>query len=187
RDTLSCERSQLTPFFRASNVLQACLDWSARCMEGVRIRRRTRMMTPSNNTDAEKQSAVWGFLTRKVAVWSVASLVLMAPLNAGSKLARELERVDSQANVDVIVQYRDTPTSIHHERVHRLGGTFHRQLNVIGGAHYTVPASALEDLANDPDVESVHLDHAIKASTTNINTIDYGWMSVLGLNSPSAQ
>jgi serine protease AprX len=141
----------------------------------------------STNTKA-KYSAVWGFLARRVtALWLLATLLSLAPLQAASKLAPELERLDSNATVDVIVQYENTPTGEDHNRVRQLGGTLHHELGVVKGAHYTVPAAALQSLANDPSVASIHPDRKLAATTTSINTIDYGWMDMLGLNSPSAK
>jgi len=70
---------------------------------------------------------------------------------AGSeKLSTELKpenRTGSRSaqnhNVDVIVQYKVAPTDAHHNRVARMGGSLRRQLDVIKGAHYRVPASAI--------------------------------------------
>ena len=55
------------------------------------------------------------------------------------------------SNVDVIVQYKVTPTEEHYRRVAGLGGHLNAKMDFIRGAHYTVPRSALETLAADPD------------------------------------
>src|SRR6266478_5098263 len=46
-------------------------------------------------------------------------------------------------------------------------------------------AAALEELANDPDVAFINPDRKITATSTV--SIDYSWMSLLGLTSPSAK
>ena len=65
---------------------------------------------------------------------------------AGSeKLSAELKPENrtgrrSAQNVEVIVQYKVTPTEAHHQRVAGLGGKLNNRLDFIKGAHYSVPA-----------------------------------------------
>lgn len=79
------------------------------------------------------------------------------------KLSSELSAVDPTANVDVIIQYKVSPTARHFDRVHSLGGFDKKRFKHIPGAAFTVPASALQDLANDPDVAYISLDRKVKS------------------------
>ena len=65
-------------------------------------------------------------------------------------------------------QYKVTPTEAHHQKVAALGGKLHSKMDFIKGAHYTVPASALQTLANDPDVAYITPDRAIQPSFDQI-------------------
>lgn len=82
---------------------------------------------------------------------------------ATSKVSKEAKNADPNSNVDVIVQYQVQPTDVHFDRAHALGGIDKRTFTRIPHAAYTIPASSLQALANDPDVKSISLDHKIKA------------------------
>ncbi len=88
------------------------------------------------------------------------SLIFAAP--GSEKLAPELRPENPRSTVDVIIQYRVVPVSAHHQRVNQLGGRLRHEFQSIRGAHYTVPASSLADLANDPDVIYISPDRAVQ-------------------------
>ena len=98
---------------------------------------------------------------------------------AQSKLAPELTETTAGTTIDVIVQYRDTP-ALHHQRVLDRGGRLKTELGVIRAAHYALPASEIEALANDPDIEYISPDHVVTSTSTNLYTgsPDHGWQSV---------
>ena len=81
---------------------------------------------------------------------------------SGPKIARDLEGVDPASKVDVIVQFAKQPTGANHQRILDRGGEFKRDLSIIKAGHYSVPASALADLASDPDVVSISPDRAVR-------------------------
>ncbi|MBV9154935.1 MAG: S8 family serine peptidase [Acidobacteriaceae bacterium] len=85
------------------------------------------------------------------------------PSGESAKLANELATVDPAANVDVIVQYKVPPRDRHFDRVHALGGTDKRRFLKIPAAAFKVPASALHDLANDPEVAYISLDRKVRS------------------------
>ncbi len=120
-----------------------------------------------------------------ILIWAV---VLASGAHAAElKLAPDLRNQDPQAAVDVIVQYRHLPTAGDHNRVAANGGRLTHELNLIRGAHYSLPVSRLGELANDPEVEHISLDHALHATGATLpSTPDYGWMTVLGVSSPIA-
>ena len=78
------------------------------------------------------------------------------------KLSSDLQSLSSAANVEVIVQYRAVPTDAHHQKVGKLGGKLTRKMDFIRSAHYSVPASELQSLADDPEVEFVSPDRPLK-------------------------
>ena len=77
------------------------------------------------------------------------------------KIAKDLERVDPASNVDVIIQYKQAPTAAHHQKVHAKGGQHKRDVSVIKGGHYSMRASELAGLANDPDVVAISPDRVV--------------------------
>ncbi len=52
----------------------------------------------------------------------------LAAFGGHPKVARDLDNVNPESSVDVIIQYRQTPTSAHHQKVHNQGGTHKRDL-----------------------------------------------------------
>jgi serine protease AprX len=96
------------------------------------------------------------------------------------KISPELRNLESQAQVDVIVQYRQTPTETNHRRVLARGGELKHDLPIIRGAHYSIPSSELESLAQDPNVESISPDRTVFSTANSIYTgsPDFGWRTV---------
>ena len=85
-------------------------------------------------------------------------------LRAGDeKLSADLKSQNLAANVEVIVQYKVAPTEAHHQKVASLGGKLNRRLDFIKAAHYTLPKSTLQTMANDPDVAYITPDRALHA------------------------
>src|ERR1017187_6692186 len=107
-----------------------------------------------------------------------------APLgfSAGRKVSRDLAALPPDQQVTVIVRYTHQPEARHHLNIARRGGRVQRNLELVNSVVYTLPASALADLENDPDVEYVSpdrplaatLDYANPAINANIAR-QYGW------------
>src|SRR5712692_5109328 len=126
---------------------------------------------PSN--DSVLKTTTWGA--------RLALLILITLLAAGlsladgkHKLSKDLDALKgghSGATVDVIIQFNQTPTDAHHQKVQNKGGTLKTKLDFIKAAHYSVPVEALDALADDPDVAYISpnrkvkgsLDHAVSA------------------------
>src|SRR5579864_6367715 len=68
------------------------------------------------------------------------------------KLSHELSALEADGPVDVIVQYKTTPTEANHLRMIAKGATHQRNLGVIKGAVYRISGRAAAQLADDPDV-----------------------------------
>jgi serine protease AprX len=92
------------------------------------------------------------------------------------KLAPELREPVASGNVDVIVQFDQVPTDAHHQKVISRGGQLKNKLDLVKGGTYTVPSSALADLASDPSVTHISVDHKLSAK------LDY---SAATINAPA--
>jgi len=104
------------------------------------------------------QTAAWGkrFLM-------LCTVILSASLAfAGSpKMSKDLEG-NAFDQVDVIVQFKQAPTARHHQKVLSRGGTLRHELGLVKSGAYTMPASALTDLAADPDVAYISPDRPVQ-------------------------
>jgi hypothetical protein len=84
----------------------------------------------------------------------LALLVLIILLAAGwsfadgkKKLSKDLDAAKSgknDATVDVIIQFNQTPTADHHQKVQNKGGVLKAKLDVIKGAHYRLRGQKLK-------------------------------------------
>src|SRR5271169_1787702 len=81
---------------------------------------------------------------------------------ATEKIANDLRAADPNASVDVIVRYKNPPSALHHDRMARRGGKLRRELSLVRSALYSVPASELESLSNDPEIEYISPDRAVR-------------------------
>lgn len=79
------------------------------------------------------------------------------------KVSPDLDRGATEA-LNVIVQFRQQPSMSQHGRVLRNGGLLRRELNSIRGAAYSLPASSLADLADDPEVVYISPDRPLAGS-----------------------
>ncbi|HEX4593440.1 MAG TPA: hypothetical protein VH157_04150, partial [Bryobacteraceae bacterium] len=99
------------------------------------------------------------------------------------KLAPDVRNVDRDASIDVIVQYRTPPAETHHNKITGRGGVLNGSLEIVNGAHYSIPARLLEELAADPDVLYVTPDRPVHSTldyanpTVNANiALQYGYI-----------
>ena len=95
-------------------------------------------------------------------VFLLSTLVTSSLIAGSGKLAKELESLDPAANVDVIVQFKQAPTEADHQSVLRLGGKLKHEFGVIRARHYSIPATALAQLAANPDVAYVTPDRPLQ-------------------------
>src|SRR6267378_874306 len=135
-----------------------------------------------------------GSILKTTTTWGarLALLALVTLLTAGlsfadgkkHKLSKDLDAVKGGhdgATVDVIIKFNQTPTSAHHEKVQSNGGVLKTNLDVIKGAHYSVPVESLQNLADDPDVAYISPNRPLRGTATS--TLDYTPESV---NAPTA-
>src|ERR1035441_7240118 len=113
------------------------------------------------------RSAMWGraFLTMCALILSLT----LSPFAGQHRMSKDLEERKPTDQVDVIVQIKEVPTANHHQRLKNRGGMLKRDLGQFRGASYTGPASALADLADDPDVVYVSPDRPLYSTSTAVN------------------
>src|SRR5271165_1245341 len=101
------------------------------------------------------------------------AITISSSASAGDrKLSADLEQRSTDETVDVIVQYRETPTAEAHYRVVGRGGVLKHELGVIKARHYSLPARVLAELAEDPNVAYITPDRQVKAH------LDYGFTTI---------
>ena len=116
--------------------------------------------------------------------YATALVLLVSSFNAahgaGRELDPELKDLNSDQTIDVIVQYRSAPTAADHHRVLARGGQLKNNLDIIRAAHYSLPADQLQALSDDPGVEFIAPDRAVKATGNSayMGPPDYGWEAV---------
>jgi len=110
------------------------------------------------------QSAAW----RKRLLMFCAVLLSASLAFAGSrKMSKDLEVTNASDQVDVIVQFTQVPTARHHQKVLNRGGKLRQELGLVMGGAYSLPASALADLAADPDVAYISPDRPVQGTLDN--------------------
>jgi serine protease AprX len=98
-----------------------------------------------------------------------------------AKMSSELQALYSKkGNVDVIVQFDQAPTEFHHQKIRDRGGRLRHKLYMLRAGSYMMPASEVADLANDPTVTHISVDHKLKADldyTTTAANASAAWQS----------
>src|SRR5712691_7629864 len=129
--------------------------------------------TRRSSNDGVLKTTTWG---ARLALLTLITLVVagLCLADGKHKLSKDLDALkgsNSGASVDVIIQFNQTPTEAHHQKVQNKGGVLKTKLDFIKGAHYSVPVESLDALADDPDVAYISpnrkvkgsLDHAVSA------------------------
>jgi serine protease AprX len=110
-------------------------------------------------------------------------------LGESPRLSRELEQLPANQVTDVIVQYGVRPTNSHFERILSRGGSMKTDLRAMRAGAFHVPASALAEMANDPDVKYISPDRPVRSTafSNNPDYYDYAsnafagwWNSIVG-------
>jgi len=77
------------------------------------------------------------------------------------KIARDIDRSHPNNRVDVIVQFKMTPTAKHYQRMTARGARVKTRLHGINAAAFNLPVSALAKLEKDSDVAYVSPDRKV--------------------------
>jgi serine protease AprX len=90
-------------------------------------------------------------------------LLLTSSVVLGQKLSSDLAGLNASQQVDVIVRYNSAATAQQQQKVTSGGGVVKAKHDLIHSVSYRIGAAQLADLAKDPDVVHVSVDHPIKA------------------------
>src|SRR5579875_2821089 len=119
-----------------------------------------------HNYSRMKNGQMRGYTSKQISVMILFAAFCM-PTWGRPKISPDLEKsLQSGANtqmVRVIVRWRSAPTSSFHQKVRQRGGQLVSTLDSIRSSTYTVPSTALPDLANDSDVEYIAPDRPVSA------------------------
>jgi serine protease AprX len=132
----------------------------------------------------QSKSVVWG----KAILTLCAIILISIPTFAASqKISKELEQKQGSDKVDVIVQFDQMPSARHHEKILSRGGQINRDLGEFKGGAYSIPASALADLADDPEVVHISPDHPLRSTSQSLppTVNDYHYFTINGNNPAS--
>jgi len=132
----------------------------------------------------QSRSALWGklFLTLCAVI-----LISIPTIAVSQKISKEFEEKQGAGKVDVIVQFDQAPTARHHEKILNRGGRINRDLGEFKGGAYSISASELVDLANDPEVVHISPDHPLRSTSQSLPPAvnDYHYFSINGNNPAS--
>src|SRR5258708_647828 len=125
---------------------------------------------PSN--DSVLKTTTWG---ARLALFALITLLAagLSLADGKDKLSKDLEALkggNSGTTVDVIIQFNQTPTDAHHQKVQNKGGALKTKLDFIKAAHYSVPVESLDALADDPDVAYISPDRPVRGSLDHVVT-----------------
>jgi serine protease AprX len=103
-------------------------------------------------------------MTRRAALLTAfATLGCMGAWAKEPKLSQDLQGADSQTPLRVIVRWKHAPKEKQARQVSDLGGLLNALHPLIKAGAYTLPGSALKELANDPDVVYISPDRPVHA------------------------
>src|SRR6266566_4436771 len=125
-----------------------------------------RLETRGSSNDSVLKTTTWG---RRIALLALITLLAagLSFADGKNKVSKDLDAPKgghNGATVDVIIQFNQTPTAAHHQKVQNKGGVLKTNLDFIKGAHYSVPTGSLEALENDPDVTYISPDREVSGS-----------------------
>src|SRR6266700_4783349 len=121
---------------------------------------------PSNDS-VLKTTTTWGARLALFALITLLAAGLSFADGKKHKLSNDLDALKgghSGTTVNVIIQFNQTPTDAHHQKVQSKGGVLKTNLDFIKAAHYSVPAESLDALADDPDVTYISPDRDVSGS-----------------------
>src|SRR2546422_11636504 len=108
--------------------------------------------TSRSSNDSVLKTTTWGArLALLVLIMLVVAGLCLADGNR-SKLSKDLEALKggpSAGTVDGIIQFKQTPTHAHHQKVQSNGGVLKTKVDFVKEGHYSLPVEALDALAAD--------------------------------------
>jgi serine protease AprX len=85
----------------------------------------------------------------------------------GRKLSPELQNLTATQQEQVIVQFKTAAGDVNHRKITSRGGSLRFAYRRIKAGAYTVPASALANLSQDPDVVYISPDRVVRGTLDN--------------------
>src|SRR6266704_1598711 len=122
------------------------------------------------SNDSVLKTTTWGARLALLALMILLAAALSFADGNKHKLSNDLDALKGShngASVDVIIQFNQTPTAAHDQKVQNKGGVLKTKLDFIKGAHYSVPVESLDALADDPDVVYISPDRRLNGSLNN--------------------
>ncbi len=98
-----------------------------------------------------------------VLLFFVATLAFAGPSKLSRDL-REMKRERPNANVNIIVHYKQNPHTRNFERATRQGGKFRKHFRHVRSAAFSIRARKVEALAADPDIEYISPDRTVRGA-----------------------
>src|SRR5260370_25918840 len=136
--------------------------------------------------DSVLKTTTWGARLALLALITLLAAGLCLADGKKNKLSNDLDALKAGHNgttVDVIIQFNQTPTDAHHQKVQNKGGVLKTKLDFIKAAHYSVPVDSLHALADAPDVAYISPDRPVRgALDTTVATVNGGYAQTLGLD-----
>ena len=100
---------------------------------------------------------------RKLAVFFVFGALVCDAAPKKWKISDDLQNADPSSTVNVIVQWKHTPEQDQDDKVTSRGGKRVSKFSHVKAGKYAIPAYAINDLANDPDVAFISPDRPVTA------------------------
>src|SRR6266581_403934 len=123
--------------------------------------------TKRSSNDSVLKTTTWGARLALLALMILLAAALSFADGNKHKLSNDLDALKGShngASVDVIIQFNQTPTAAHDQKVQNKGGVLKTKLDFIKGAHYSVPVESLDALADDPDVAYISPDRRLSGA-----------------------
>jgi serine protease AprX len=79
------------------------------------------------------------------------------------KFAPDVDRIDPSNAVTVIVQYKQDPTNAEEQQISGMKGSIKARLHSLTALSISIKKGSLQQLADDPNVEHVSMDHVVGA------------------------
>ena len=99
-------------------------------------------------------------------------------VRGSAKVSKDLADVNRWDNVDVIVQFRNGGTEAELAKVAQHGGKQKKKLKQVKAALFSLPASEIQKLAGEPEVEFISKDRTVRSTLDKaVATIgaDFAW------------
>ena len=112
-------------------------------------------------SSTQRLGNAWG----RALTLGVTILLTQASFAANPKIAKDFPVTEPGKTVDVIVQFRQVPAEAQHAKVRGRGGELKHELSASKASAYSLPAEALESLADDPDVTYISPDRPVRGAS----------------------